>query len=144
MADQIITEQQIHEIAEKSTPVKLIENSLAKFLQDTFMMAREEDEYQKKLKEEIIRRLPDMKPSELIALMTSASTNKNDMLSKLISPTMSLLTASQQNELSLRQAEKSPQYTQNNIKEINTNTPAEIMIGLESLRHFMSSLTSQN
>jgi hypothetical protein len=128
-----IQESQIHELASKLTPVKEIESSLAKFLQDTFVMAKEEDDYQKNIKEEIIKRLPDMKPSELIALATSATTNKNDLISKIMAPIAQLLTSAQQNELLARQKNDSPQFQQNNIRSVNNIAPSEILIGLQSL-----------
>jgi len=140
----VVTTNQIHDIAEKLTPVKQIESSLAKFLNDTFQMAREEDDYQKLLKAEIINRLPTLKPNELIALMTSASTNKNDLLSKIMSPAMGLLTAAQQNELSMRQREQSPIYTQNNIKEINAATSADTLIGLQTLMHMINATVQKD
>ena len=133
-------EDKIKEIAEKATPVKIMEGSLAKFVSDVFDMAREEDEYQQAIKEAIIAKLPDMKPSELIALATSASTNKNDLISKVINPSMQLLTAAQANELSLRQQEKQPQYNQTNIREINTTTPTDVLQGLQTLFNLASSV----
>ena len=131
---------QIKEIANISTPahtpVKVMEESLAKFLQDTFIMAKEEDDYQKQIKNQVITKLPDFKPSELIALITSASTNKNDLISKLVAPMMQLLTAAQQNELAQKQQQNNPnfqQFSQTNIKELNTQTPSDILAGLQSL-----------
>jgi len=128
-----ITEEQIKEIANKSTPVKLMESSLASFLQNTFQMAREEDAYIKNIQAEIVSRLPTFKNTEIIALATSASTNKNDLFSKVISPTMGLLTAAQQNELAMRQHEKLPHFNQTNIREINTQTPAAVLQGMQAL-----------
>ena len=129
----IPTEEQIKDLANRTTPVRLIESSLSKFLADTFIMAREEDDYQKAIKAEVLKRLPEFKSSELIALLTSASTNKNDMLSKLISPTMQLLTAAQQNEMATKQKEITGTITQNNIKEINNIAPTEVLQGLQAL-----------
>jgi len=134
ITDVVPTEEQIHDLATKTTSVKLIEDSLGKFLNDTFEMARQEDVYQQAIKNAIIAKLPDMKASELIALATSASTNKNDLISKLVSPTMQLLTAAQQNELAQKQKEQTPHYTQNNIKELNAATPTDILVGLQALQ----------
>jgi hypothetical protein len=142
MSDElaVIEEQQIKDVIEQLTPVKQIESSLAKFLQDTFIMAKEEDDYQKNIKLEIIKRLPIMKPSELIALMTSASTNKNDLISKIMAPIAQLLTAAQQNELLMKQKMDSPQYQQTNIREINNLAPQEVLVGLQSLFNFAQTM----
>jgi uncharacterized protein YktB (UPF0637 family) len=143
MSNEIVPvseEQQIHEVVERLTPVKQIETSLAKFLQDTFVMAKEEDDYQKNIKMEIIKRLPDMKPSELIALATSASTNKNDLISKIMAPIAQLLTAAQQNELAIRQQTGSPAFQQTNIREVNNMAPSDVLLGLSSLFNMVNTM----
>jgi hypothetical protein len=127
-----ITEDKIHELAEL-TPVKKIETSLVGFLENVFLMVQEEDAYQKAIKSEIISRLPDMKPSELIALATSAMTNKNDLVSKTMAPIAQLLTAAQQNELAARQNKDSTVYQQTNIREVNNMAPSEVLTGLQAL-----------
>jgi uncharacterized membrane-anchored protein YjiN (DUF445 family) len=128
----------ITKVAEELSPVKTIEKTLAKFVSDTFEMAIAEDNYQKAIKDEIIAKLPDMKASELIALITSASTNKNDLISKIISPTFSLLTAAQQNEMSLRQKETMPNISQTNIREVNAAASVETLQGLQALHHLLN------
>ena len=131
-----VSEAQLAEIAERAleekTPVKLIEESLAAFLTNTFDMAREEDGYQKQIKAEILKRLPDLKSSELVALITSATTNKNDLFSKLISPTMQLLSTAQQAEMA-KQKEAPLQLSQNNIKELNATVSSDVLLGMKSL-----------
>jgi len=146
--NEIVAVETIKELAnldkEEHSSVKLIEDSLAGFLGKTFQMAIDEDDYQKQIKDAIIAKLPDMKPSELIALATSASTNKNDLISKLVTPTMQLLTAAQQNELSLRQQEKQPVLSQTNIREINHAAPGEILQGLQALFHVATTLKQKD
>lgn len=139
-----VTEQQIHTIAspvvediEKVTPVTIMENSLSTFMTDVFNQVREEEDYQKKIKEQIVQNLPTMKNSELIALMTSASTNKNDLISKVIAPTMGLMTAAQQNELAERkEAAKEKQVigtAAGDITQVSTIVPGEVLVGLKGL-----------
>jgi hypothetical protein len=123
----------IHDVVEQMTPVRQIENTLSSFLTKSFELAIDEDTYIKKLQAEILTRLPDLKPSELIALLTSATTNKNDMFSKLISPTAQILTAAQQNELANKQKEQLQQISQTNIREINNVAPSDVLAGLQSL-----------
>lgn len=143
ITDIVLSEQQIHEIAEKSKPINLMEDSLVDFVKDTFQMAKEEDEYQKKIKDAIINALPDMKPAELIALVTSAATNKNDMISKLISPMMQLLTAKQQHEIAQLQKEQSPQYQQTNIAALNNGISSDILSGMRALEVLATALGKQ-
>jgi hypothetical protein len=130
---ELMEVNKIHNVVEKMTPVKQIENSLASFLQDTFIMVREEDEYQKAIKAQVVANLPSMKNAELIALITSATTNKNDALSKTIAPIAQLLASAQQAEMSAKQKIENPAFQQTNIREMNTIAPSEVLQGLQSL-----------
>lgn len=129
-------EQTIHELATSMRPTKQIEGSLSKFLEDVFDMTRAEDEYQNAIKRQIIERLPEMKPNELISLATAASTNKNDLISKIISPTMQLLSAAQQNEMAMRR-DSLMQQNQNNapsdIRTVNSEATTDVLVGLQAL-----------
>jgi hypothetical protein len=130
----------IHDIVEETTPpspVAKIESGLSDFLGHTFEMVKEEDDYKKQIQAELLSRLPSLKSSELIALVTSASTNLNDQMSKIVSPTMQLLTAAQQVELAKQQKEQAQMqgatFNQNNIRELNATTPGEVLVGLQTL-----------
>jgi hypothetical protein len=135
MSDEnaLVEANKIHTLVEKMTPVKQIENSLASFLQDTFIMVREEDDYQKAIKAQVIANLPSMKNTELIALITSATTNKNDALSKTIAPIAQLLASAQQAEMAAKQKIESPAFQQTNIREVNNMAPGDVLVGLQSL-----------
>jgi hypothetical protein len=148
MSDEIapVNEEQIHQltqqIVEKESPVSLIESSLSSFLNNAFQMAIVDDVVKKELQQELLRRKTDLKPSELIAALTSFHTNHNDMLSKLISPTMQLLTAAQQNEMAAKQKTDNPQYQQTNIRAINSIAPAEVLTGLSTLFQMVNTMKS--
>jgi hypothetical protein len=79
-----------------------------------------------------------MKPSEKIALITSETTNRNDMASKVIAPTMGLMTALQQNELAERKERlKNETPAQpSNIRQISNVAPADVLAGLQALFSF--------
>jgi hypothetical protein len=128
--------------AKELTPVAKIENGLSDFLSHTFQMVQEEDAFKKKIQAELIQRLPTLKNTELISLGISQSTNQNDMLSKIVSPTMQLLTAAQQAEMAKQQKEaQSVSLSQTNIRELNTQAPTEVLTGM---RAFMELLRAVN
>jgi hypothetical protein len=131
------TEEQIHALSQEVTPVTVMENSLSAFMGDVFDQVRKEEDYQQKIKSQIIKNLPTMKNQELIALMTSASTNKNDLISKVISPTMGLMTAAQQNEMAERKEmiknKEEKIIGHGNMSQMNAMAPSEVLAGLQAL-----------
>src|SRR5574344_1763611 len=131
------TEEQIHALSQEVTPVTVMENSLSAFMGDVFDQVRKEEDYQQKIKSQIIKNLPTMKNQELIALMTSASTNKNDLISKVISPTMGLMTAAQKNEMAERKEMiKNKEETiigHGNLSQMTAMAPSEVLAGLQAL-----------
>jgi len=140
--EKSLTPQEIHDAAHQAppSPVQKIETGLSSFLENTFKMVNEEDSYKKQLQAEIITRLPQLKNSELIALLTSASTNLNDQMSKVVSPTMQLLTAAQQAEMAKQQKEIQNQQnimSQTNFKELNMVAPQEVLAGFKALTDFI-------
>ena len=136
--NEIVKVETIHEIAKytEPTPVSKIERGLSDFISDTFQMIHEEDQYKKSIQIEIMKRLPNLTNSEIIALITSQSSNQNDLISKVISPTMALLTAAQQAEMAKNQKEAQAStlnVAQTNIREINQIAPQEAIVGLKAL-----------
>jgi ABC-type uncharacterized transport system YnjBCD ATPase subunit len=124
--------------AKELTPVAKIENGLSDFLSHTFQMVQEEDEFKKQIQAELIQRLPTLKNTELISLGISQSTNQNDMLSKIVSPTMQLLTAAQQAEMAKQQKEaQNVSLSQTNIRELNTQAPTEVLTGMRALMELL-------
>jgi len=123
------------------SPVLKIETGLSNFLQNAFNIAEGEQQFHKRLQEEVINRLngttkpsaDSLKNSELIALLTSNRTNVNDLFSKLVAPTLQLATARQQNEMAKQQKTENPTISQTNIQEINNMAPAEVLAGMKSL-----------
>lgn len=143
---ELVTQDQIHDIVEERiTPTSKIEAGLSDFLTDTFKMVQEEDLYKKSIQSEIISRLSSFKNSELIALATSQATNENDMLSKIVSPTMALLTAAQQAEMARQQKEVQNQQnvlSQVNVREVNQVTPNEVQVGMKALMDLVQAVGS--
>jgi hypothetical protein len=145
LAPATTDEQIIHELS--SRPTKQIEGSLSKFLEDVFEMTRAEDAYQMAIKQQILEKLPEMKPNELISLVTSASTNKNDLISKILSPTMQLLSAAQQNEMASRRdallATQNQQNQPSDIRAINQAASTEALVGLQALFNLMNTAKNE-
>lgn len=139
LPEKTFTEAEIAEITEKNTPSKLLNSTLTEFVADVCDQVRKEDKYIDKLKAVALREAEagNLKPSELIALLTSATTNKNDLVSKTLSPTMSLLTAAQQNEMNERkeaQKEKEKEaLSTNDIRSISEMAPSDVLVGLQAL-----------
>jgi hypothetical protein len=134
------------ETEDPKSPVSLIENGLSGFLNHSFQMVKEEDDYQRLIQEEIVRRLPSMKNSELIALSVSQSSNMADLASKIISPTMQLLTAKQQAELAKQQKEQLVQagvVSQTNIRQVNQMAPQEVLTGMRSFMDLIKQISTQ-
>ena len=137
----VTDEQVIHELSKR--PTKQIEGSLSKFLEDVFEMTRAEDAYQNAIKQQILEKLPEMKPNELISLVTSASTNKNDLISKIISPTMQLLSAAQQNEMASRRdalIASSQNNQPSDIRSLNQAATTDTLVGLQALFNLMNTV----
>jgi hypothetical protein len=88
-----------------------------------------------------------MKPNELISLVTSASTNKNDLISKILSPTMQLLSAAQQNEMASRRdallATQNQQNQPSDIRAINQAASTEALVGLQALFNLMNTAKNE-
>lgn len=139
LPEKSFTEEEITELAEKNSPSKLLNSTLTEFVADVCDQVRKEDEYIDKLKEVALQEAQsgNLKPSELIALLTSATTNKNDLVSKTLGPTMGLLTAAQQNEISERkeaQKEKEKEVQNaNDIRSVSNMAPSDVLIGLQAL-----------
>lgn len=147
--EKSFTEDEIATIAEKSTRSSVLNDTLTTFVADICDQVRREDEYIDKLKEVALKEAQagNLKPSELIALLTSATTNKNDLVSKTLGPTMGLLTAAQQNEMNerkeaLKEKEKEVQNS-SNIRNISNMAPSDVLIGLQAL-FTQTSILSKN
>lgn len=101
-----------------------------------FDMLSEEEKYQAQIRSYILANLDKFEPREVIGLITSATTNKNDLVSKSTAPLIQLLTAAQQNEAAERKERQKEQENKSNITNItqlNTVAPMEVLQGLMGL-----------
>jgi hypothetical protein len=145
-----LTAADIHDavsiIEEKSSPVSRVEENLADFLSDAFAIAKADNDFLHEIQDEIRNRLSKLDDSKLLALHVNHMTNRNDIYSKLVAPTMQLATAQQQAELAAtkeRQAAQSSSFSQTNIKEINNQVPQNVLAGMKTLNDLLSMLSKQ-
>lgn len=138
--EKVPTEEEIAALADKagSSPSALLRGTLTKFVDDVCEQVRQEDNYITELKKVALNAAQSgqLKSNELIALITSATSNKNDLVSKVISPTMGMLTAAQQNEMNERkEAMREKERTQqpSSIRAVSDMAPSDVLVGLQAL-----------
>ena len=132
-------------VEEKSSVDKLADN-LGVFVGDVFDQVRAEDTYLDAVKQQVIANLPKMSDRDLITLITSATTNKADLISKVTSPLVQLMTAAQQNELAEKkekEKEKEQKSGPTNIVNLSTVAPMEVLQGLQTLFNMSNALQKE-
>lgn len=135
------TEEAIHHVSEMVSTNNILNNTLTAFVDDVCEQVRQEELYISQLRECALREAQSggMKASELIALLTSATSNKNDLVSKVISPTMQLLAEAQRNEIQERREiqkekeEMKKMVSPSGIRQVSDIAPSEVLIGLQAL-----------
>lgn len=135
------TEEAIHHVSEIVSTNNILNNTLTAFVDDVCEQVRQEELYISQLRECALREAQSggMKASELIALLTSATSNKNDLVSKVISPTMQLLAEAQRNEIQERREiqkekeEMKKMVSPSGIRQVSDIAPSEVLIGLQAL-----------
>lgn len=94
------------------TPSEVVEKKLSEFVADAFSATNKDLEFNEKLKSELVNRLPSLSDNQIIALFSNTNVNLNDKMSKLIAPTVGLMTAEKQAEI---QAQQRKEQAQNQI-----------------------------
>ena len=147
-APAIVDEVQISELADKVTPVTLMTNGLSAFMNDVFEMSRQEDLYIQQLRQNILADWNTFKPETKAMIVTSETTNRNDLASKVIAPSMQMLTALQQNELAERkermQQKENAVIHASSIQQVSAAAPAEVLAGLQALFNMSNVMTPQS
>jgi hypothetical protein len=128
--------------AEISSPIKSVENSLSQFVKDSFDVTRKDFEFNEAIQAEIMARLPEMKNTELIALLTNNKVNDNDRVSKILAPTFQLMTAKQNAEIQAAADAAKNGTTEDankslNMRSINESTPKDVLQGMSQLRNLL-------
>ncbi len=128
-----------------TSPVNIVEDSLASFVQSAFDVTKDDFDFGKKIQESLMDDLDNnvLEPNQKIALYSSFSVNSNDRVSKLLSPIMSLMTARQQAEMSATaqiasakiEAEKSEDSS-----TLNKTVPKDVLQGMVSLSNVLGKM----
>lgn len=128
--------------AEISSPIKSVENSLSQFVKDSFDVTRKDFEFNEQIQKEILTRLPQLKNTELIALLTNNKVNDNDKLSKLLAPTFQLMTAKQNAEIqaaadAMKNNPAQNAGTSTNMRSVNESTSKDVLQGMSQLKNIL-------
>lgn len=138
---------------EESSPIRMVENSIANFLEQAIKVTIDSTKLSQALENSLIDSLPEMKTDEKIALFNIERSSNNDRLFKLLSPTINMITAKQQAEIQA-QAKKEAQQA---AVQVNVNgsagnsldslvaskTSAEVETGLNALFQLLASKAKQ-
>lgn len=130
------TQEDIEKVLAKVSPVAIMTDSLKDFYKDVFDMGRQQEDYLNFLRQGVMKDWDKFKPSEKAALITAETSNRNDLVSKVVTPLTQLLTSAQANELAdKRERDKSKQDFQSpsNIRSISELAPTEVLVGLQAL-----------
>ena len=121
---------------EKPTVIEQFQIELLDYAKKLFKEQLEDHQFVKAAQQHAINNnFKDLDPN-FVGMLTSATTNKNDLASKSLAPLMQLLTAAQQNELAERKEKekaKEAKSTTTNITQLNTIAPMEVLQGLQGL-----------
>lgn len=121
-----------------------VEDSLAKFVDDSFDIARAEFEFQKAIQAEIVaNRLNTMTDNQIIALISNTGVNSADKIAKTMNPWVQLATARQQAQIQAESAERTAVIQTGNgpvvsmagsaLKEVNRSASKEVLQGMDAL-----------
>lgn len=151
LATRALAQIDNNEEKEESSPIRMVENSIANFLEQAIKVTIDSTKLSRALEDDLIKSLSDMKTDEKIALFNIERSSNNDRLFKLLSPTINMITAKQQAEIQA-QAKKDAQQAavQVNVgagstldSTIASKTPAEVEIGLNTLFQLLAARTSK-
>jgi hypothetical protein len=136
--------------AKIATPVQQVEKSLSKFIEDAFAVTREDFELGKVLNKALTDKIESGSFSEnqLIALFNGYQININDKISKMVAPTLQLMTSRQQAEISAQAqvsaAEKQGGGNITSLTSINQAAPNEVLVGVKQLTDLLTAITQKN
>ena len=130
------------EAARILTPVESVEKSLAKFAKDSFEIVRNDYVFHEKIQDEIVRRLDRFTENQLVALLSNDSVNLNDRVSKVMAPTMGLITTKQQAEIAAKtQMAKDGTLGNSTAKELSQSVTTDVLNGMKALTDVLDIVT---
>jgi hypothetical protein len=131
------------------TPVQQVEKSLSRFIDDAFTVTREDFELGKVLNKVLGEKIlnKEFNENQLIALFNGFQVNMNDKISKLVAPTLQLMTTRQQAEISAQAQVQAAEKQGSNITSltsINQSAPKEVLLGVKQLTDVLTLITQKN
>lgn len=139
MNSMLVSDTKNVELARVNSPVEKVEQKLSDFINDAFIATNKDFEFNEKLKDEILKRLPGFTDNQMIALFSNTNVNLNDKISKIIAPTFQLMTATKNAEI----VETARAKQTGNQVIVNTGTsvtPSDLGDSKEDTRDYMQGL----
>ena len=151
MNELALAEKPSVEVAKIDSPIERVEEKLSDFVSNMFIATREDIEFNKKIQEELLSRLPNLSENQLLSLFTNSNVNTNDKISKLLGPTFGTLQSRQQAEIAaaakkeqMQQAAVNVNINQENpMKIANDTAPKEALRGLNTLFQLMNAMNKE-
>jgi hypothetical protein len=142
-----VTTQEVDN-AKIDSPVKFVEKSLSQFVADAFEVTRRDFELSDAIQQSLIQDLATgaLTANQKIALLGTHSVNLNDRISKMVSPTLQLMTARQQAEIAAASqiaTQKQAQNSITNITNLNQDAPKDVIQGMTLLNNLLTTIMKE-
>ena len=129
----------------EKSPISAVENALSRFVQDAMDVTREDFDFNTALKNEILKRLPNLSDNMVATMFSNTNVNLNDKISKVLGPTFQLMTSKQQAEMAKAQAEQKLNQaptlvTGCDMRQVNAGVSTEVLQGVTSLNNLISQI----
>ena len=131
-----VTQNQNPPPNDKPSMIEQLQIEVLQYAKNLFQEQLEDHQFVQAAQQHAIQNgFKDLDPA-FVGMLTSATTNKNDLASKSLAPFIQLFTAAQQNELAeRREREKEKEHVPANttINQLNTIAPMEVLQGFQAL-----------
>ena len=133
-----VTQNQNTSPNDKPSMIEQLQIEVLQYAKNLFQEQLEDHQFVQAAQQHAIQNgFKDLDPA-FVGMLTSATTNKNDLASKSLAPFIQLFTAAQQNELAERrerEKEKEKEHVPANttINQLNTIAPMEVLQGFQAL-----------
>jgi hypothetical protein len=128
----------------KKTDIEEIEGETSKYVKDVFDMVRRREGFLEALEAELLNRISELSPAQLIALLGNTGVNTNDAINKALAPTAQLLTERQRTEAAKAAAAATVAQSAAQIagggemRKIAETAGQDTLIGLQTLANLMA------
>lgn len=129
------------EKGQRPSSTAIVQETVTLLYKDIADEIRAQDEFERTVRKQVIANLPTMSNKELIALNTSISQTKNDLVSKTVSPMTQIINNAQINELNEKreqQKQLEQQHSPQGISGIASSAPNDVMVGFKAISDLVS------